>query len=288
MGITSDTRAAALSGAGVLTGVMREGYTRAAALSGTGALSAVAAGPSSDFPFVATAAETYGWGTPTRFDDFLVKPDVPDWWVYDGAGHGGNGTRTPDQVFVDTDNSGVMSIIGTAGGATGGMSWNGTSHPDGQIQGKWEVAMRTSAGSVNYHPVLLTWPDNNDWTTGGELDFCELNNSADRQLTHFFLHWGTINSEEEIADLNIDCTQWHAWALEWTPTEINAYCDGVRYAHFTNTAHFPTVPHSLCLQLDNFGGDVSAGGRMDFAWVKQWDPNALNAAAALSTIGTLM
>jgi licheninase len=44
-----------------------------------------------------SAAHLLGWGRPNRVDDFDDELG-PDWDVYGGPGHVGNGRRTPDAV----------------------------------------------------------------------------------------------------------------------------------------------------------------------------------------------
>jgi beta-glucanase (GH16 family) len=221
-----------------------------------------------EFPFVQTAAAKFGWGDPDHIDQFdQVPSSATGWNVYDGPGHNGNGLRTPTAVSAT---GGIMSIIGDAAGNSGGMGWGA----GGSLRGRWEVAMKTAAGSTNYHPVMLLWPLDGgggvtSGGTGGEIDFCEIFR-ADRSQANFFLHPGDGTQIQN--SINVDCTQWHAWALEWTETAMTGFCDGVPWFTNTNPTKFPRGPMGLCLQLDDFGGDISAGGRMDFAWVKRWLP----------------
>ncbi|MCW2722695.1 MAG: hypothetical protein JWR81_6517, partial [Pseudonocardia sp.] len=111
-----------------------------------------------------TAAATLGWGTPNREDDFSSGTD--QWGVYDGAGHGGQGRRSPSAVSL-TD--GIMTVTGDASGTTAGMAWN-----PGQRYGRWEGRVRAPVGDPSYNALLLLWPDAEDWPSGGEVDFMEI------------------------------------------------------------------------------------------------------------------
>jgi licheninase len=58
--------------------------------------------------------------------------------------------------------------------------------------------------------------------------------------------------------------------VEWTPERIAVFVDGQQWAESTDTSRFPPRPMHLCLQLDNFGGDTSAGGQLDVDWARQY------------------
>ena len=203
-----------------------------------------------------TAAAKFGWPQPNRVDNFDVRPALPNWNVYDGPGHAGNGRRTPNAVSAS---NGIMTITGDAQGNSAGMS-----SASDQYRGRWEVCMRTAPGSGQYHPVILLWHQSG--TPYSEVDFAEILDPA-RQSVNFFLHYG---SRQTSAEINIDATQWHSWAVEWTPTAMIGYVDGNEWFRNSNVSHLPEGPMGLCLQLDNFDGDISAGGRMDFDWARQY------------------
>jgi licheninase len=207
-----------------------------------------------------TAASTQKWGAANRTDDFTGPSSLSSWQIYDGPGHNGNGRRTPTAMSVD---GGVLSITGDAKGNSGGMAWN-----PGQFYGRWEVCAKSSPAADAYHAVLLLWPDDDDWPSGGEIDFMEVVDPT-RQGSEFWLHYGS-EDKREYANLNIDATQWHSWAVEWTPSRIAAFVDGAMWWSTTNVAHFPPRPMHLCMQLDNTGGDTSTGASMSVDWARQY------------------
>lgn len=213
----------------------------------------------------ATAAERYGWGTPVWSDDFASLASTK-WSVYDSAGHAGNGRRTPAAVKVANS---ILTITADAQGNSGGLASR-----FGQLRGRWEVRMRCSAGSVNYHPVLLLWPMDGSGTVdspGGEIDFVEITDSASRQSVNFFLHPPeAVSTGQLYGNTKVDATQWHNWAFEWTATKMTAYVDGNPWYTTTRNSWFPTVRMGLCIQLDNMGGNVSAGGNMQVDWVRTY------------------
>lgn len=224
-----------------------------------GASGPVAAGPADptgNCPV--TAAEILGWGAPTRADDFDDPAALAGWQVYDTAGHAGNGRRTPAAVDVA---GGLLTITGDAAGNSGGMAWR-----PGQLYGRWEACVRTPPASPNYHAVVLLWPDRR--SSSSEIDFMEILDPT-RQTVTGVLHFekreprGTLHTE-----IAVDATQWHSWAVEWSPLGVEFYLDGARW--FEAHEHIPSIPMVLCVQLDNFGGDISQGGQMMVDWVRQY------------------
>lgn len=208
----------------------------------------------------ATAAETLGWGTPNRADEFDSPSSLAGWKLYNGPGHAGNGRRTAAAAAVA---NGVLTITGDAQGNSAGMAWN-----PGQMYGRWEVCIKSPPASPNYHSVVLLWPDAEDWPVGGEVDFMEIVDPARRDVD-IYLHYGPDDRRDR-GNIAIDATQWHSWAVEWTPDRIVAYVDGAQWWETTDTAHFPPRPMHLCIQLDNFGGDISQGGQQIVDWARQY------------------
>ena len=178
-----------------------------------------------------TAAQVNGWGAPTRSEDFTG--DLGQWGLYNGEGHDGNGRRTPSAVSVA---DGILTINGDAAGNSEGMAW-GT----GAMYGRWEARMRASKGDPDYHAVLLLWPDSEDeGGYGGEIDFME-NSDATRQNTEMFVHYGDEDTQLH-GDVDVDATQWHNWAVEWSPDHITAYLDGKQWWSTSLAAAQPPGP----------------------------------------------
>jgi len=207
-----------------------------------------------------TAAETLSWGTPNRTSDFTDPSSLDAWTLYDSVGHGGNGRRTPEAISA-TD--GVLTITGDARGNSGGMG----SFP-GQLYGRWEACIKSPPSAPGYHAVFLLWPDAEDWPVGGEVDIMEAKR-PDRQSVESWLHYGR-DDDRVRNEMPIDATQWHSWAVEWTPKHVAVYVDGVMWWEETDHAKLPPRSMHACLQLDNMGGDVSQGAQMMVDWLKQY------------------
>lgn len=195
-------------------------------------------------------------------DDFT---DLRNWKLYDSVGHDGQGLRKPSQISVI---NGVLTIIGTSSGTTGGMSL--ISHD--VYHGAVSVRLRTPQGAGKYHPVALLWGLGSgsavDAVTG-EIDFVEFWNRPDRDLNGFSLHYGD-GTKMLNGETRVDGTGWHTYTVTWTPTEIIASIDDVPYFRTTDATKFPKNPMELCLQLDWFPNEntTSGTGIMEVDWVE--------------------
>lgn len=218
---------------------------------------------------VAGAAQVAGEGVQTALkqgwsalggDEFTGAGLGENWSAYDGPGHDGQGRRTPDAVSTQNGN---LVIRGDSEGNTGGISWG-----EGQQYGKWEMRAKFPKGDKQYHPVLLLWPDSGDWPDGGEIDFAETNSAADD--VSFFLHHGSENSQET-SKKPVDITQWHNYAVSWTPEGITGYIDGVQFFENTDSSTQPPGPMHATIQLDYFpDGGSPEPSEMQVAWMRQY------------------
>lgn len=213
-------------------------------------------------PATGTAAPRTGpatWGAPTRTVNFTDASVLSQFVVYTGTYP--EGTRTPSALSFS---NGTMTITGDAQGNDEGIAWT-----PGQKYGGWEVRLRVPAGAANYDPVLLLWPDAENWPKGGEVDFMEMWDDPTRQTVHSVLHYGPSNKQIS-ASVAVDATQWHTYAVKWTSTQITTYVDGVPLFTSTNKSQFPPGAMHLCIQLDTMGPDIAAGATMEVAWAKQY------------------
>ncbi|QEN15064.1 family 16 glycosylhydrolase [Mycolicibacterium sp. ELW1] len=218
-------------------------------------------------PSTGTTAPRTGpstWGAPTRTVNFTDASVLSQFVVYTGTHP--EGTRTPSALSFS---NGTMTITGDAQGNDEGIAWT-----PGQKYGGWEVRLRVPAGAANYDPVLLLWPDAENWPKGGEVDFMEMWDDPTRQTVNSVLHYGPSNKQIK-ASVAVDATQWHTYAVKWTPTQITTYVDGVPLFTSTNKSQFPPGAMHLCIQLDTMGPDIAAGAQMEVAWAKQYSLTAV-------------
>ena len=158
--------------------------------------------------------------------------------------------------------NGVLTITGNSVGTTGGMAMR-----EGRLHGRWEARMQIPRGDNRYHPVLLLWPEAEDWPVGGEVDYAETNAAASD--VDFFLHYSSENKTTHAAKV-LDLTQWHNYAVEWTPTHIKGFVDGVEFFSDTNLSHLPPRSMHQTIQLDWFpnGTTPTLESKMNVAWVR--------------------
>ncbi|MCF7553808.1 glycoside hydrolase family 16 protein [Pseudonocardia sp. WMMC193] len=206
------------------------------------------------------AAVARGWGAPVLGDEFDGTAVSRDRWaLYDGAGHNGLGVRSPGQASVA---NGVLRLTGDDQGTTAGMSfW------PGQQYGRWEVRMRVPYGHPDYHPVLALWPISNDWPGDGEVDFAEM--AAGDAGAQFNYLAGASNTWTK-GYTPVDITQWHNYAVEWTPQGMRGFIDGREVFVDDDVSHLPPGPMYQTIQLDWIpaASDRPTETVMDVDWVR--------------------
>ncbi len=209
----------------------------------------------------AQAATAFGWGPVLTGDEFSYTgaPDRTKWSVYNSAGHAGKGLRSPQAWSVA---NGVATVSGDAAGTTGGMSAKFAE----QRFGRWETRMKTNARDPKYHPVLIL--NNNSAPNCAEIDYAE--GSSVTSVMRFFLHYACGGADfQTTAATPVDGTQWHNYAVEWTPDGISGYVDGVKTFTDTNPAHQPSTVMKQTLQLDWFpDGSATKPSQMQVDWVR--------------------
>ncbi len=184
------------------------------------------------------AAQRYGWRLTARDEFDGVRLNTDRWFVYSGPTTNGVGTHSPDNV---AHRDGELQIT-SRGKLSGGLAWQ-----PGQSYGRWEVRARAEA-AAGYGPVILLWPDAEDWPEGGEINFMEVPNDQ-RTVTNFVVHYGKDNDQVG-ATLEGDFTTWHNFAVEWTPDHIAGFVDGVEIYRTTDPLAVPSRPMHLAIQQD--------------------------------------
>lgn len=201
---------------------------------GSGDSAAVAPGERSD----TEAAIRYGWQMIASDEFEGDELDDERWSTYKGKTTDDVGQHDPDNLSV----SGGTLKLTSRGKTSAGMAWD-----EGQRYGRWEARVRSQAGN-GYGPVILLWPDAEDWPEGGEIDVMEIPD-GDRQKAHFTVHWGEDNRQKG-ASVEGDFTRWHTFAVEWTPDHVVGYVDGKEiYRNDDSDANPPRSMH-LAMQQD--------------------------------------
>jgi hypothetical protein len=134
----------------------------------------------------------------------------------------------------------------------------------------------TTAGG-NYHPVLIVWPQSEQWPQDGEYDFVELSTPGQPSLGAFmhFPHDATVSVQQrQFTKAAVDTSVFHNYALEWTPDALVGYVDGAEWFRTSGGASsirrdIQTMPSGhLTIQLDNFDGTTQAPATMEVEWAR--------------------
>jgi beta-glucanase (GH16 family) len=211
------------------------------------------------------SATRFEWGPVVGGDEFDGSSlDPATWYIVEGAGHMGNGRRAASQVKVAP---GVLTITGLSDGTTGCIGMR-----QARQYGRWEVRMRVPPGSNQYHPVLILWPNDDKWPQNGEVDYAEADSTAARIIQFNYLSDNTGVPVWKHGERPIDTSQWHNYAVEWTPTAMRGYIDGTLFFEDTDRTRLPPVPMRQTIQLDWFPqGNETGKSVMEIAWVRLYN-----------------
>lgn len=238
----------------------------------------VTTAPPTGSPAANSAAALLNWGAPLPSSDdfnYTGAPDPAKWEAYGVGGsvggsgsncwegHDGNGRRCAARNTVA---GGFLRQTGLANGDTAGLA-----SKLNQKTGAWEVRARVAAvpGATGhrYHAVLIGWPGDDRFPQGGELDFMEVN-VGDPFVTAFIHRPANTVIQDEFHSAPVDLTQWHNYALLWTPSAITGYLDGVKWFTVTTPAAQPPNPMHLTIQLDDFYGAGMQAATFDVDWAR--------------------
>ncbi len=154
------------------------------------------------------------------------------------------------QVYVDTPEAIRQLPVGSVEGADGGVLVlqanfsKGYKTPKGRVadfvsgridsRGKFEFTHGRAAARIKMPDAVGVWPafwllGNGEWPVTGEIDIMEYVGEAD--WTGVALHGPGYSGETPLVDKQFfppgtDVTQWHEYAVEWTPDQILFKVDG--------------------------------------------------------------
>ena len=217
------------------------------------------------------AAVTQNWGAITGGDEF-DKPGTPDpklWSMYDGPGHDGNGIRTPSAFSVANS---ILTNHGDANGNTGGMAWQGGSSKTFRVEARMRLYNVGTGSGSQYHPVLIMWPDSDEWPQGGEDDYAETDIGSGQM--EVFIHWpGNDGSAQSSASKKLDITQWHNYAVERSAAAVTGWIDGEQWFRFTGQVLPIPGPMHATIQLDCFDSKAKMQpANQDVDWIRFYAP----------------
>jgi hypothetical protein len=215
-------------------------------------------------PTPTSTATPAGW-TLVQSDDFNgTAVDTTKWLIYSGTGNAGYGLRAASALSVG---SGLLTI--TARMLNGSLVSGGITNRFSQAYGRFEFRVRTDPDpSLATSGVVLTWPQSGNWPVDGENDIYETTLDADRTPVRSFVHYGATNQQYWFMHTGLDGTQWHTMAMEWEPSAIRIYRDGVLDWTVTDASAIPDVAHHLSIQLDAFKQSMTGTVRLQVDWIR--------------------
>ncbi len=170
-------------------------------------------------------------------------------WRSDYFPNGGNGEM---QQYV-SDNShnnyilqnGMMQITARKETLNGQPYTSGIIHTKSrflQKYGYFEIRAQIPAGK-GYWPAFWLLPDQDDWVP--EIDVMEILGDQPG-TTYMTLHYYNASRayvQTQGVYTGPDCsTGWHTFAVDWEPTALTWYVDGIERFHTTDTSAIPSVP----------------------------------------------
>lgn len=217
------------------------------------------------------AAIVKGWGAVIARDEFDYSgtPKSDLWGLYNGPGHSGNGLRRPSAFNV---HDGMMTIHGSANDVSGGAAFRHRQNGRGyRVEVRARVYNTDNSGGDRYHPVLILWPDSNEWPEGAEYDFFETDEGDGKFGLFMHLPNHSPYRQDHYSE-TLDIQNWHNYAVDWDAKNrlLIAYIDGRQvYRGVGRVADAPGPMH-LTVQLDHFGGNPRAAN-FDIAWVRAYN-----------------
>jgi hypothetical protein len=156
---------------------------------------------------------------------------------------------------------GVLVVTGGTDGITGGLTWG-----DAVTSGRWEARVKMPKADPSYQALIALLPVP-ETAGGGEIDI--VNGDPRRLRTDIVVRGADDRTLRD--QVSADATDWHNWAVEWTPDRITAYLDGKVWYRVDRTSAFPAGPLRLALRLDWFpGGGAPRRSTMDVDWVRYY------------------
>jgi hypothetical protein len=214
------------------------------------------------------AAIVKGWGTKITGDEFAYTgtPDPAKWGLYNGPGHSGNGLRRPSAFNV---HDGMMTIHGSSNDVSGGSAFRHRANGRGyRVEVRARVYNTDNSGGDHYHPVLILWPDSDEWPEGAEYDFMEMDEGDGKFGLFMHLPNHTPYRQDHYSE-TLDIQNWHNYAVDWNARDrlLIAYVDGRQVYRGSGRVADAPGPMHLTVQLDHFGGNPRAAN-FDIAWVR--------------------
>ena len=221
-----------------------------------------------------------------EFDGLGSELSAANWIAQDGDGTAFNlpGWGNNEEQFYKRSQAlvknGTMTINATRTGASaekcyyGACTWLSskfvTKDKIGFQYGRLEARVRTSTGTGVWPAFWLLGAniDTRSWPGCGEIDIMELKGQEPNRV------WGTLHGPNgslgDVGALASGMSDWHTYAIDWTPTSITWFVDGKAFKKITKAQYVngqdPRVwvfDHEFYLILNLALGGNFVGGPSD-------------------------
>jgi hypothetical protein len=140
-----------------------------------------------------------------------------------------------------------------------------------QLYGRYEVRFRADPVE-GYKTAWLLWPQSEVWPRDGEIDFPE--GLLDGTMCAFMHRQGaTSGSDQDVFCTGTTYTDWHTAVIEWEPSRVGFYLDGVLIGE--STQRIPNTPMRWVIQTETELGSTPpptwAQGHVYLDHVEVWD-----------------
>jgi hypothetical protein len=221
-----------------------------------------------------TAAERYGWGTPDpqESDEYNgTSVDLAKWGLFGASpgaptgcspGFDGHGQRCATQTKVS---NGMLSVVGTADGVTGGLYSNHGGFKYGRVEVRERAVPLQDNGGAAYHAVPLLFPETADYTQA-EIDFAE-RDVASPTVELFVHHDGT----QDQCEVGIDSAKFHNYAIDWKPNSVTWYVDGAEICRVNASInHFNASNGGAQMDMFPPTGTLMRPAREEVDWIRMY------------------
>lgn len=138
----------------------------------------------------------------------------------------------------------------------------------GQLYGRYEIKYRIRGGAPDWECAWLLWPTSEQWPRDGENDIREgsTNVGAGVNVNYHNMNGTSAGDQQQFHyPPGTNDGAWHILAVEWTPTAIRYYSDGVLFATVTSRIH--STPMRLAIQTETKQSGVQPGAAPATAYV---------------------
>ncbi|MBX2966570.1 MAG: family 16 glycosylhydrolase [Cyclobacteriaceae bacterium] len=204
------------------------------------------------------------------------QPNTAEWW-YETGGHGWGNNELQNYVTGSQGGeqlakieNGILTITAKKiGGTVYSIRMNTTKS---WTYGYFEARLKVPVGKGTW-PAFWMMPQNfNAWPDDGEIDIMEhvgYNPNVIHSSIHCKAYYHSIGTQKTgTRSVPTAQTEFHVYAVEWTPDFIKGYVDGVNYFTFLNdkTNNYNTWPffNPFYLKLNlAWGGDWGGAQGID-------------------------